>query len=74
MEFSVRTGQPVIPSPTGNTTSLGPWDVLWAGSSGRTLIVAAQAGSSGAPLTGVLRDGRFTPLPKAPADTTNVAW
>ena len=25
MEFSVRTGQPVLPSPTGNTTSLGPW-------------------------------------------------
>jgi hypothetical protein len=74
MEFSVRTGQPVVPSPTGNTTSLGPWDVLWADSSGRTLIVAAQAGPSGPPLTGVLRDGRFTPLPAAQADTTNVAW
>jgi hypothetical protein len=74
MEFSVRTGQPVIPSPTGNTTSLGPWDVLWADSSGRTLIVEAQSGPSGAPLTGVLRGGRFTPLPGAPADTTNVAW
>jgi hypothetical protein len=74
MEFSVRTGQPVIPSPTGNTTSLGPWDVLWADSSGRTLIVEAQSGLSGAPLTGVLRGGRFTPLPGAPADTTNMAW
>jgi hypothetical protein len=74
MEFSVRTGQPVVPSPTGNTTSLGPWDVFWADSSGRTLIVAAQAGPSGPPLTGVLRDGRFTPLPAAQADTTNVAW
>jgi len=74
MEFSVRTGQPVIPSPTGNATSLGPWDVLWADSSGRTLIVAAQAGPSGAAQTGVLRGGRFTPLPRAPADITNVAW
>jgi hypothetical protein len=74
MEFSVRTGQPVIPSPTGNTTSLGPSDVLWADSSGRTLIVAAQAGPSGTPLTGVLRGGRFTRLPAARADTTNVAW
>ena len=36
MEFSVRTGQPVIPPPAGNTASLGPWDVLWADSSGRT--------------------------------------
>jgi len=74
MEFSVRTGQPVIPSPAGNITSLGPWDVLWADSSGRTLIVEAQSGPSGAPLTGVLRGGRFTPLPGAPADTTNMAW
>ena len=30
MEFSVRTGQPVVPQTAGNTTSLGPWDVLWA--------------------------------------------
>jgi hypothetical protein len=74
MEFSVRTGQPVIPSPTGNTTSLEPWDVFWADPSGRTLIVATQAGPSGSPLTGVLRDGRFTPLPRVLADTTNVAW
>ena len=74
MEFSVRTGQPVIPPPAGNTTSLGPWDVLWADSSGRTLIVEAQSGPSGAPLTGVLRGGRFTPLPGAPADATNMAW
>ncbi len=74
MEFSVRTGQPIIPPPTGNTTSLGPWNVLWTDSSGRTVIVAAQSGLSGTPLTGVLRDGRFTPLPGAPADTTNVAW
>ena len=74
MEFSVRTGQPIIPPPTGNTTSLGPWNVLWTDSSGRTVIVAAQSGLSGTPLTGVLRDGLFTPLPGAPADTTNVAW
>jgi hypothetical protein len=74
MEFSVRTGQPVIPSPAGNTTSLRPWNVLWADSSGGTLIVEAQSGPSGAPLTGVLRGGRFTPLPGAPADTTNMAW
>ena len=74
MEFSVRTGRPVIPPPTGNTTSLGPWNVLWASSSGRTVIVAAQSGPSGAARTGVLRGGRFTPLPRAPAETTNVAW
>ncbi len=74
MEFSVRTGQPVIPPPAGNTISLGPWDVLWADSSGRTLIVETQSGPSGAPLTGVLRGGRFTPLPGAPADATNMAW
>jgi hypothetical protein len=74
MEFSVRTGQPVIPPPAGNTASLGPWDVLWAGASGRTLIVEAQSGPSGADLTGVLQGGRFTPLPRAPADLTNVAW
>ena len=74
MEFSVRTGQPVIPPPAGNTTSLGPWDVLWADSSGRTLIVETQSGPSGTPLTGVLRGGRFTPLPGAPADATNMAW
>jgi hypothetical protein len=74
MEFSVRTGQPVIPPPTGNTTSLGPWNVLWADSSGRTVIVATQSGPSGSPLTGVLRGGRFTPLPGAPTDITNVAW
>ena len=48
--------------------------MLWTDSSGRTLIVAAQSGPSGAPLTGVLRGGRFTPLPRAPADITNVAW
>ena len=74
MEFSVRTGQPVIPPPAGNTTSLGPWDVLWADSSGRTVIVDAQSGPSGAPLTGILHGGRFTPLPGSPVQTSNVAW
>jgi hypothetical protein len=74
MEFSVRTGQPVIPPPAGSITSLGPWDVLWSDSSGRTLIVEAQSGPSGAPLAGVLRGGRFTPLPGVPADATNLAW
>ncbi len=74
MEFSVRTGQPVIPSPAGTITSLGPWDVLWADSSGRTLIVDAQSGPSGAPLTGILHGGRFTPLPGPPVQTSNVAW
>jgi len=74
MEFSVRTGQPVIPPPAGNITSLGPWDVLWSDSSGRTLVVQAQSGPSGAPLIGVLRGGRFTPLPGAPGDATNMAW
>ena len=74
MEFSVRTGQPVIPPPAGNTTSLGPWQVLWADSSGRTLIVDAQAGPSGAPLTGILHGGRFTPLPGPSVQTSNVAW
>jgi hypothetical protein len=74
MEFSVRTGQPVIPPPAGNVTSLEPWDVLWSDSSGRTLIVEAQSGPSGAPLTGVLRGGRFTPLPGAQVQTNNAAW
>jgi hypothetical protein len=74
MEFSVRTGQPVIPPPAGNTTSLGPWNVLWADSSGRTLIAEAQSGPSGAPLTGILRRGRFTPLPGAALQSGNVAW
>ena len=74
MEFSVRTGQPVIPPPSGNTASVGPWNVLWADSSGRALIVEAQSGPSGAPLTGILRRGRFTPLPGAALQTSNVAW
>ena len=74
MEFSVRTGQPVIPPPAGNTTSLGPWDVLWADSSGRTVIVDAQSGPSGAPLTGILHGRRFTPLPGSPVQSSNVAW
>jgi hypothetical protein len=74
VEFSVRTGQPVIPPPTGNTTSLGPWGVLWADSSGRTVIVEAQSGPSGAPLTGILHGRRFTPLPGSPVQTNNVAW
>jgi len=74
MEFSVRTGQPVIPPPARNITSLEPWDVLWSDSSGRTLIVEAQSGPSGAPLTGVLRGGRFTPLPGAQVQTNNAAW
>ena len=74
MEFSVRTGQPIIPPPAGNITSLEPWDVLWSDSSGRTLIVEAQSGPSGAPLTGVLRGGRFTPLPGAQVQTNNAAW
>jgi hypothetical protein len=48
--------------------------VLWADSSGRTLIVDTQAGPSGAPLTGILHGGRFTPLPGPSVQTNNVAW
>jgi hypothetical protein len=49
--------------------------VLWADSSGSTLIVnGIRTGPSAATVTGILRRGRFTPLPGAPLATDNVAW
>jgi hypothetical protein len=73
-EFSARTGRAVNPPPAG-TAALTPWDVLWTNSSGRTLIVAGvRTGPSAAAVTGILRDGRFTPLPGAPSVTSNAAW
>ncbi|MGD0924086.1 MAG: hypothetical protein ABR926_02700 [Streptosporangiaceae bacterium] len=75
-EFSARTGQPVSPPPPGTTPgTLTPWSVLWADSSGSTLIVnGIRTGPSAATVTGILRRGRFTPLPGAPLATDNVAW
>jgi Tol biopolymer transport system component len=73
-QFSTRTGRPVSP-PLAGTASLTPWDVLWTDPSGGTLIVeGARTGSLPATVTGILRDGRFTPLPGAPLVTSNVAW
>jgi len=73
-QFSTRTGRPVSPRLAG-TASLTPWDVLWTDPSGGTLIVeGARTGSLPATVTGILRDGRFTPLPGAPLVTSNVAW
>ena len=73
-EFSARSGQPVSPPPAG-TASLTPWDVLWTDSSGSTLIVqGVRTGPSAAIVTGILRDGRFTPLPGTLSVTSNAAW
>jgi hypothetical protein len=74
MEFSVPTGQPIIPPPAGNPPALVPWNVLWTDSSGRTLIVEATVRSTAASVLGLLRGGRFTPLPGAPVNANNVAW
>jgi hypothetical protein len=79
-EFSVRTGQPVSPPPAGTAPGpLTPWSVLWTDSSGSTLIVnGVRTGASAGTVTGILRGGRFTPLPGAPVTTSvttsNVAW
>jgi hypothetical protein len=75
-EFSVRTGQALSPAPAGTITGpLVPWDVLWADPSGGALIIEADhSPSANASVTGVLRGGRFTPLPGAPVETNNVAW
>ena len=49
--WSSRPGRasPSFPRPPGTTTSLGPWDVLWANSSGRTVIVEARPGRPALP-------------------------
>ncbi|HEY5352134.1 MAG TPA: hypothetical protein VIK57_06740 [Streptosporangiaceae bacterium] len=74
-EFSARTGQPVSPPPAGATPgTLTPWSVLWTDSSGSTLIVNGIRTGPSAAVTGILRRGRFTPLPGAPLATDNVAW
>jgi hypothetical protein len=75
-EFSVRTGQPVSPPPGTAPRSLTLWGVLWTDSSGGTLIVSGLQTLPGhdASVTGVLRGGRFTPLPRAPVNNNNVAW
>jgi hypothetical protein len=76
-EFSARTGQLVSPLPAGTPPrSLTLWGVLWTNSSGSTVIVT---GLQSLPhhetlVTGTLRDGQFTPLPRAPVNIANVAW
>jgi hypothetical protein len=72
-EFSVRTGQPAGFRPVGSAGT--PWDVLWTDSSGSTLIVSAlPTAKATETVIGVLRGGRFTPLPEAPANAVNIAW
>lgn len=68
-EFSVRTGQIVRVMAMRPVTSAGlaARDVLWANSSGSTLIVQAAA-------TGVLTASQFTPIPGSPPNTLNSAW
>jgi len=46
----------------GKLTGAARW-IYWAGAGGRSLIVVARFGFGGRGLVGVLRDGRFTPLP-----------
>ncbi len=49
------------------SAGLAARDVLWANSSGSTLIVQAAA-------TGVLTANQFTPIPGSPPNTLNITW
>jgi hypothetical protein len=75
-EFPARSG----PAITGagavhRDTGLPVWDVLWTSADGSTLIVnAGRSPAISASAVGVLRGGRFTPLPGAPVTTNDVAW
>ena len=76
MEMLLRPGEHASPPRAGTTgRAQAPWNVLWTDASASTLIIAAGAHP---PATdsglGILRDGRFTPLPGPPVQTNNVAW
>ena len=76
MEMLLRPGEHASPPRAGTTgRAQAPWNVLWTDASASTLIIAAgshpSATDSG---LGILRDGRFTPLPGPPVQTNNVAW
>ena len=73
-EFRVRSGV-VLGPPAGSLPgALTPWDVMWTDSSGRTLIVDAAGSSPSAAFSvGILRGGRFTPLPGISV-YANAAW
>ena len=74
-EFSVRTGRALRGPGTGRSASrLGVWDVLWTSADGSTLIVDAGPSPATGSGLGVLRAGRFTPLPGTAVETSNVAW
>jgi hypothetical protein len=72
-EFSASTGQAVLRSRPENSGP--PWDVLWTSPSGGTVIVSEQpTAKSAEAVVGILRGQHFTPLPKAPLNTINIAW
>lgn len=70
-EYSARTGKLVLRSlPGGGSGGAGNYqDVLWTDAAGRTLIVIGLGGR-----IGVLADGQFTPLRRAPQPTPSIAW
>lgn len=72
-EFSASTGQRVSSSRLENAGP--PWSVLWTSASGSTLVVSVQRrAQAGGSLVGVVRGRQFTPLPRAPLNTVNIAW
>ena len=76
MEMLLRPGEHASPPRAGTTgRAQAPWNVLWTDASASTLIIAAGSHPSAADSgLGILRDGRFTPLPGPPVQTNNVAW
>ncbi|MGN6173262.1 MAG: hypothetical protein ACTHPS_09955 [Streptosporangiaceae bacterium] len=70
--FSTRTGK-VVASADRFEMPEGRQDVLWTSPSGSTLIVIDPRGKQDAGVIGVLAEGRFTPLPRAP-QTSQIAW
>jgi DNA-binding beta-propeller fold protein YncE len=85
-EFSSNTGKAARILDPWRFKGLGAasWqNVLWTSSSGTTLIVEAPPGTDPAghwitraiePVPGVLADGQFTPLPRAPQNLLDAAW
>ena len=72
-EFSASTGRPL--GGPGRSAPAPAWDVLWTSPNGSTLIIEAEPGRGQAgPGPGILRDGRLTPLPRAPSGTVNLVW
>lgn len=74
-EFSASTGRSLATGPGHSARGPAAWDVLWTSRDGSTLIVEAGPGRGQAsPGPDVLRDGRLTPLPRAPSGTVNLTW